>query len=217
MNIYKKTALITCITLLCMVVVLYVASDAILLSGFTKAEQQDTRRNVERVNMALMDDISALEKVAGDWAAWDETYDFIQDGNLSYVERNAPTSSFVDLNLNLMMFVNLSGGIVYARGFNTKTHEDTEIPSSLRAFSADSVLLQHPNKYAGVTGMILAPEGAMIIISRPVLNNDRTKPVMGPVSHHSRTAASARSGLRSDLTSRKESVMRKKWQSSWKN
>ncbi len=179
MKLYKKTLLITGATLICLVMLMYFASLSILMSSFTRLEQQDTQKNIQRATMALSDDISALDKVVGDWAAWDETYAFIQDSNLSYIERNAPNATFIELNLNLMLFINSSGGIVYARGFDPQTGEDKPVPASLRTLPADNILLKHADKYGDVKGIILVPEGPMIVSSRPILDNERKKPILG--------------------------------------
>lgn len=179
MKLYIKTLLITGVTLVCLIAILYLASSSILMSGFAKVEQEDTKKNVQRATMAFSDDISALDRVVGDWAGWDETYAFIQGEDPYYIERNAPNATFIEFDLNLMLFVNSSGEIVYARGFDPKTEEELPVSVSLKELPADNILFKHTDKYAGVKGIILLPEGPMIIVSRPILDNERKKPILG--------------------------------------
>ncbi len=179
MRLYKKILLITGVTLICLILLMYFTSMYILMSSFTQLEQQDTQKNVQRAVMALSDDVSALDKVVGDWAAWDETYAFIQGNDPSYIERNAPNATFEEFDLNLMLFINSSGGIVYARGFDPDTGEDTAVPESIKTLPADNILLKHADKYGDVKGIILLPEAPMMVSSRPILDSDRKKPILG--------------------------------------
>lgn len=179
MKLRKRTLLIIGATLALLIVFLYATSSVILTKGFARVEEQDTQKNVQRVTEAISDDISALNGVAGDWAAWDETYSFIDDGNLDYVKRNIPDTTFVDIRLDAMVFVNSSGGIVFERGFDAKNGKEIPVPESLhRYLSRDSLILQHQDNES-VKGIVLLPEGPMLIVSSPITDNKRMAPVRG--------------------------------------
>lgn len=180
MRLRKKTLLIIGVTLTLLFVLLYAISSAILTKGFARVEEQDTQKNVQRVVEAISDDVSALNGVAGDWAAWDETYSFIEDGDLDYVKRNIPDTTFVDIRLNIMIFTNSSGGIVFERGFDIQNEKEMPVPESLhRYLSGDSPLLQHRNNESSVNGIIMLPEDPMLIVSRPIMDNERRAPIRG--------------------------------------
>ena len=82
MDIRKKTVVIVCITLLCLILALYASSEVIVLGGFSHVESQSALKDTNRVLVALGNDINTLDAVASDWASQDDTRAFIAS-NLS--------------------------------------------------------------------------------------------------------------------------------------
>ncbi len=180
MTLRKKTLLIIGATLVGLVVVLYVTSSTILLNGFAKLEEQSTRQNVERAVDALFDGLSTLNRTAGDWATWDDTYAFIKDANDGYVRSNLGNETFRNLKLNLMLFVNSSGQIVYDKAFDLQNEKEIPVPRSLQEYlSANDLLLRHSNTESTITGIVLLPEASMLVASRPILTSERRGPIRG--------------------------------------
>jgi PAS domain S-box-containing protein len=180
MKLRSKTLIVIGLTLACLVLFLYVTSSTLLINGFSQVEKQDTRKNVQRAVEALSNDLSAINGVAGDWASWDETYSFIKDGDPLYVERNIYNKTFIEMRLNFMIFVNSSGGIVWERNFDLKNETITRVPDSLNEhLSMNSFLLQHSSPDSSIMGIVQLPEGTVLIVSRPILDNERIKPVRG--------------------------------------
>lgn len=182
MTLRKKTLFLISLTLLGLMVAVYITSAAILLSSFAKLEKQDTSLNVERVRRALSNALATLNIKAADWAVWDDTYHFIEDANDAYVKSNLVPSAFTELRLNLMLFINSSGRIVFGSGFDLKNKKATPIPERLQEhLSASSPLLQHPDTKSALTGIILLPEGPLLIVSRPILTSEGKGPIRGSV------------------------------------
>ena len=68
MTLRKKVLIVIAATFLSLIVILYLASQIILLNSFNELEEQNTYQNVERALDALSRDFSSLEALAGDWA-----------------------------------------------------------------------------------------------------------------------------------------------------
>lgn len=180
MALRKKTLIMISVTLTCLIVILYAASKITLLGSFVQLEEQNSRQNVERVLDALFYNLSVLNSEVGDWAGWDETYTFVEDANDDYVKTNLPDKTFSELRLNLILFTNSSGRIVFVKGFDL--HNKKEVPVSNGLYehlSANSLLLRHPDAENSVTGIVLLPEGPMLIASRPILTSERKGPLRG--------------------------------------
>jgi sensor domain CHASE-containing protein len=60
----------------------------VLLPRFDSYESEATRANVQRVLEAIQGEMSETERRTFDWACWDDTYRFINDGNRAYIESN---------------------------------------------------------------------------------------------------------------------------------
>ncbi len=180
MTLRKKTLLIIGLTLIGLIALLHVITSIILLNSFARLEEQDARRNVSRVQSALADSLQTLDATAGDWAPWDDTYTFVEDGNEAYVENNLVDSTFSNLQLNLMLFIRPSGEIVYGKAFDLEKQQEVPVPESIRAHvTADAPLLRHPDITSSVTGIILLPEGPMLVASQPILTSNDEGPSHG--------------------------------------
>ncbi len=179
MILRKKALLISVVTLSCLIVFLYVTSSAILTKGFAQVEQQDVSNNVLRVTGTMSEDLSALSGVAGDWAAWDETYSYIGGTNPDYIQRNIPDTSFTEIRINFMIFVDSSGRIVYERGIDLQSGKEIPVPESLHQHLSPGSPLLISNKNSSAQGTVLLPEGTLLIVSEPILDNARKAPVRG--------------------------------------
>lgn len=180
MTLRTKTLLIVGLTLIALFVALYLSLSAILSSGFTTLENQFVTRNVTRAFEALSDDINKMNRNVGDWAPWDDTYQFADDVNEDYIADNLIDSVFYNLGINVMMFVNSSGEIVYDPGFDLINYEFVPASSSLEELVADEGLLtDHAEVESNYAGLLLLPENPMIIASQPILTSNGEGPING--------------------------------------
>ncbi len=180
MTLRKKTLIVIGVTFGSLVLILYVASRIILLGSFAELEEQRTLQNVERALNALFGEISALDTMVFDWAAWDDTYAFIEDANEEYIQSNLVDETFTDPRLNLMLFINSSGQIVFGKAFDLHNETEMPFPQSLQEHLIDNaLLLRYPDTESSTAGIVFLPEGPMLVASRPILTSEEEGPVRG--------------------------------------
>ncbi len=179
MTIRKKTLIAIGATFASMVLVLYFVSRVILLGSFAELEEQYACRDVERAQSALFDELAALDTMVFDWAAWDDTYTFIKDANEEYIQSNLVDETFISIRLDLILFINSSGQIVFGKGFDLHNEEEIPIPQSLQEHLTDDGLLRHPDTDSSITGIVLLPEGPILVASRPILTSEEEGPIRG--------------------------------------
>jgi len=180
MKMRKKTIIIIVVTTISMISILYAASQMILFNSFAKLEEQNTRQNVERVLSALSNEFSELNSKTGDWAEWDDTYTFIKDLNNDYIQANLVDASFINLRINLILFVNNSGQVVAGMAFDLQNMTETSLPQSfLELLSTNDLIWRHPDTNSSVTGIVLLPEDPLMLASRPILTSQREGPIRG--------------------------------------
>ena len=68
-----------------------------MTDNFNQIEQRQAIKNVDSAAMSISAEISSLNGVVGDWAAWDETYEFIDNADPEYIETNLPDTTFVEI------------------------------------------------------------------------------------------------------------------------
>jgi sensor domain CHASE-containing protein len=107
-------------TFISLIIIQYTASQMIFLNSFAAHEEEETNENMERIRSALFDGLSYLDSYVYDWAAWDDTYAFIQDLNEDYIESNLVDETFIGAELNIIVYVNTNGEIVFGKAFDLK-------------------------------------------------------------------------------------------------
>jgi len=179
--LYKKMLVIVSLTMIGIIVLSFVISQTVLLNSYIELEQQQTRENLDRALRSLSDELSGLNSTAHDWSSWDDTYAFVKDRNPDFVQLNLADATFVNLRINLMLFANLTGAVVYAKAFDLENNREMPVPGSLKdQLSPDNPLL-HKSwlPEIGVTGIALLPEGPVLIVSSPILTSEGQGPARG--------------------------------------
>ncbi len=180
MSIRKRASIVVLAAVLALITVLYEISQSILLGSFSAVERESTTQNIARAQDAIAAQYTFLENKSGDWANWDDTYQFMEDGNAEYVRSNVTTQSLTDMNLNLMLFVRPTGEVLASRAVNLETQEEVEVPPSLLSHVKSGDLLREPAP--GETdrgGILLLPEGPLLIVARPIHNGQGEGPSHG--------------------------------------
>ncbi|NJL46636.1 MAG: hypothetical protein HC929_02910 [Leptolyngbyaceae cyanobacterium SM2_5_2] len=81
MNLRQKTLLLTTLPLLGLVILLYGSLATILQRSYLQLEHQDAQRNLQRVEEVLTGDLQQMQSLTQDWAAWNDSFAFIEDKN----------------------------------------------------------------------------------------------------------------------------------------
>lgn len=179
MNLRKNTLMITGATLLFLIIILFVISQFIVTANFVDLENQNMQQNVQRALNALSNEISELDSFAHDWASWDDTYIFIQNNNSEYTSSNLVDETFAHSNINMMIYVGSSGKIIAEKAYDLETKKEIPVPNTLNEYIlSNSSFLNHSN-VNNTSGIIMLPDGPMIVISRPILTSNEEGPAKG--------------------------------------
>lgn len=179
MTLRQKTLLIIGITLISLAGVLSATASTILLGGFIKIEQQDTHQNVQRAQAALAEDVAQLDVMNSDWAVWDDTYKFIQNPNPAYTKTNLNRETFARVGINLILFTHRSGRTVYAKRIDLETNQLSAVPPDTHKQLAAYKLLKPRPGQPSRTGIVLMPEGPMLVTARSILTSQGNGPEQG--------------------------------------
>lgn len=180
MKLNQKIMIIFAITLVCLIFVWYAASKAVLLRSFAEEERYEARKDIELARAALVEEQASLNVVAGNWAAWDDTYDFIVNGDENFIKANLPDGTFNHLQINLVMLVDYAGEVVYSRCFDLVNQVEIPLPARfLDELAPGGQLLSFPHINSGVNGIITLPEGPMLVATHPILTSEQGGPIRG--------------------------------------
>jgi len=152
------------------------------MESFDQLEEQNTQKNIERVKDALLSDIDGLESIVGDWAPWDEGYSFVQDGNEAFIQTNLDPSTLPNLQVNIILFYNISGHLVYSQSIDIVNKEMKLLPERFQKdIPPNDIILNHTDINSSIKGIIILPEGPMIIASKPIITSKHEGPIKGTI------------------------------------
>lgn len=180
MTLRRRTALAVLATCAVAAIVLYFSLQGIMAARFTSMETDRADQDLVRASAALDQDIAGLEMSVGNWAFRDDTYQFMQDGDADYIARNLGGSTFSRLGIDFVVFVTNGGQIAYSAAIDPSDGARAPILPSLEPHvSGSSPLARHAARDSSVAGILLLPEHAALVASRPVLPASGAGPVAG--------------------------------------
>ncbi len=180
MNVRKKAILTIFILFLVALIIVIFTSQTIIMGGFQKLEYKDTTTQTLRAADALNNEVISLDTLTLNNAAWDDTYKFIQDNNIAYIDANANDQTLSAADLNLIGFINSSGQIVYMRTFNTFGNNPNSIADGMATLiSNENNLWNFSSTTAYARGLTNIGGNLFLIASRPILTSDYLGPVKG--------------------------------------
>jgi len=180
MNVRKKSLVQVIGIVTGLITVIYFISRLILLNGFIKLEELATQKNVTVAKGILSDKIKALDTEISDWATWDDAYNFVEDRNPNFIKSNLADQTLLDLKIDFIIFINSAGNIVFNKGFDVDENHALLVPESLKKYlTYDSILVKHPDINSAVSGILMLPEGPLLLTSKPILATGKKGPSHG--------------------------------------
>jgi sensor domain CHASE-containing protein len=180
MDIRRKTLLalgITFIVLFCMItgVSMYLYVDQL-----GRLEQQQVRTDVSEVTSAIKNEQDDLSNTLHDWSYWNDTYQFALDQNPEYINQNLDEKSLLALRVNLFLVTDTRGNIIYGKIVDPVNGSESPLPEQFsQLLPAGHSFLYHPSLTGTNTGILLLPQGPVMVVSSPVLNGRREGPSHG--------------------------------------
>lgn len=182
MSLRSKVLAIVAVVVAIYGIVGYVVQNRIIFPSFARLEREEAAADLRRCVSAIEREIQQLGTSAGDYGAWDDTVQYVADGNAKYAEVNLNAAGLKGLGVNLLYICNPQGKVIGSRTLDLTTQESIDIPGLPKdSFPATHVLLQLKDPKDTVEGIMMTGKGPMLVASRPVLNNEREGPVRGAV------------------------------------
>jgi|GEM_PF-5268427 len=175
MSLRQKTFYIVSLIFACLILILYLGAQLFVGRSFLQLENQYTEKAVTQSANALRDSIDGLNTKLSDWSNWDDTYEFIEDRNQDYVESNLGDSTYEQLNINAIAFINVSGELVYGKEFNLIDNSAYELTDDFKNIVLnDKFLTGFSKSDFARQGIIMTSKGPAMIAAQPILHSDGT-------------------------------------------
>lgn len=151
------------------------------LHTFLKAHEiKDVIAISRQILELIKSDIANLHTKSSDWSSWDDSYNYIQKPNGDFIESNLTNETFTNMNINLIGYYDLNGVLVFGKSMDLALENSKSFPESLSELMKDKGLFfQKDDVEKHDSGIVLLPEGNLLISIRPILDSSSKGPVMG--------------------------------------
>ena len=133
---------------------------------------------MNRAVSAIAREVLALDNLCHDYAAWDDTYQFISDHNPKYLQSNIVEETYKDLRLNVIAYFDSQGKYVAGSGYDLIRGEFFNY-NEVITIGPGHPLLTHKTATAALSGIIDTPRGPMLLSSQPIITSANHGPVRG--------------------------------------
>lgn len=161
-------------------VLFYFGSHRIIMESYLRVEDKMVQSNLDRTTYALDQITEKVNAVVTDWSIWDDTYQFIEDKNQKFINANMVLSTFQATGLDMILFFNKQGKLVYAMGVNADRDKTVKVaPQVITTISENKKIIQQETPESGIKGLVQTPDGILLLAAHAITNSDGTLPPKG--------------------------------------
>lgn len=170
MSLKAKILLILMVFFMLFAFTAYGINRFFILPKFVSIEEEEASKSLKRCFSAIEREIWSLDLFVNDWAAWDDTCNFMQGIKKSeYIKTNLGKQTFIDNKINLMLFLKPDGTEYWGE------LRDWKNGAELSPFGIDCISKLSISKADIKKAGIIKSGGRIFLIScRPIISSDRT-------------------------------------------
>lgn len=160
---------------------LYLVLNFAIAKGVSKLENDNVERNLQRIENSLDGYFTFLTQKSGDWAKWDASYQFVDDLNEDYVDENLTEDAFSTLGVNIIIYLNSEGEMVYKNGIDPQMVQYEEVPEEILR-NTDFIYKKMKQRGEGESlhGYLdIKDHPPLLFVSHHILHSDGSGPVNG--------------------------------------
>ncbi len=174
MSLRKRTLITLGQTIIGLMLLLSLVISLIITENYERLEVDQTKQHVKRAMNAIERDIDALKLTIQSWAAWDNSREFILGERPDYPSENNLTEQITTtLRLNMLLFFDVNNHMIYGLAADLVGAELKRVPASIQHYlNRNQWLLSHDDPRDGYTGVVLLPEGPLLMVAQPISSSN---------------------------------------------
>jgi PAS domain S-box-containing protein len=123
-----------------------------------------------------------MSSIASDWGPWDDTVDFVNGKDPNYIKSNLQPYGFDNLNLNLIVITNTRGKVLFSGAYDLQSRVMVPVPEFFSGqLDLKNSLMNMSDPHQATTGILMLPEGPLLVVSQPIVHPDFSGPSQGVV------------------------------------
>ncbi|MBN1792713.1 hypothetical protein JW826_03445 [Candidatus Woesearchaeota archaeon] len=138
--------------------------------------KDDLRRASNLVDLSL----ESIDHRLGDWAQWDDSYDYVRSPNDDFIETNLNNDTLPLLNLDLLVIADSSGKVLYELYDTGEGQCDKEF-FDLNRKEKRLLTSFHDREMVRQSGLVICGNNSALFVARPVLPSDGSGAPVGVI------------------------------------
>jgi sensor domain CHASE-containing protein len=164
-----------------MILLLSLISRNTILEPFKVLEKNSVLANLDHIAHTFWDEVDRVSALAGDWGPWDDTYEFANNLEETYIQDFLGNNKLKNLDVDFMIFTNTFGEIIYSAIYESNYVDKKSEQQITDALLKYPDLLKPDGAKTSLKGLAVAEETILLVASSPILHSDNTGDVRGRI------------------------------------
>ncbi|MDH4071846.1 MAG: ATP-binding protein [Gammaproteobacteria bacterium] len=179
-SLQQKVSVTLFIVMAALALLSYLTLQSVVAPAFDQLELDQATTNLVRAERAILNDLDNLNAIVGDWALWDDAYDYVRGEYPVFEDSNLSRPTLSNLGLNLLAIYDGDGGLLWGQVDDADQLKDIAALGVLTGdFHAASFLVRHTDPDGRLSGLLRTDLGPMMFSSWPVLRSNGSGPIAG--------------------------------------
>jgi PAS domain S-box-containing protein len=183
MSLQRKTFTILSVTIVGLTVLLYFVTHVFAMRRFFRLEDDQARITVERVRSELFNNsLANLTATTNDYGAWDRMYQYVAKPSPKAIADEFQDGTLQGLRINSVLVTDISGHVIFSKAYDFHQHTSAEMPLAMQQSLVSDSWVQHViSSSTHAYGVLLVPDGIVLIAACPITTTEHRGPVRGVV------------------------------------
>ncbi len=152
----------------------------VIQPSFIDLEKKEIEESITQAISTINYRIADLTGRVKDYSFWDDTYYFVQNENIDYIENNFVEDTFENLNLNLVAIINNNRSLVYCQSFDLNNYAKVQTTAETRdVLTSYSYIWAFQSTEDTISGLMLIDNRPLFFATAPILTSLSQGPMMG--------------------------------------
>lgn len=169
MSVTRKLVIIVTTIVLISFLISMVITRILFERSFIELEKRELESDMTRVINSLSSNLGMINKTTGDWAAWDEIYQYALGNNPDFPDRNITKQSFFNNDINFLIIFDNEQNLLFEKGYDLTEGNEITVPEKLGALVKKEIPITSDGAIHGSSGLVLLPDYPCIVAIHPIL------------------------------------------------
>ncbi|MDD3147639.1 MAG: CHASE4 domain-containing protein [Candidatus Riflebacteria bacterium] len=159
----------------------YLLRNYLIIPEFIALEQKEADKDMGAIADALHHEAFHLQQLAGDWAAWDDMYEYVIRPTQSFASSNFRHESLTASGIDIVCVCDLNRKLIWGSAFDPAQKQIVAIPELSQQALLNDAALFSLNNSDNVTGFMSTENGLILVSAHQILTSAKTGPPRGTV------------------------------------